>query len=72
MRFSSSLRYTVPWLHADLEEMDEVFGGDPWPYGLERNRATLETLVRYLVEQRLVPRPLPLEDLFVPLTLLGE
>jgi len=72
MRFSSSLRYTVPWLHADLEEMDEVFGADPWPYGLERNRDTLETLVAYLVEQRLLRATMPLEELYPPLTLLGE
>ncbi|HEV8354003.1 MAG TPA: ABC transporter substrate-binding protein [bacterium] len=72
MRFSSSLRYTVPWLHADLEEMEEVFGADPWPYGLERNRDTLETLVAYLVEQRLLRATMPVEELFPPLTLLGE
>ncbi len=72
MRFSSSLRYSVPWLHADLEEMDEVFGADPWPYGLERNRDTLETLVGYLVEQRLMRRPVALETLYPPLTLIGE
>lgn len=72
MRFSSALRYTLPWLHADLEEMAEVFGPDPWPYGLEANRHVLQTLVQYLVEQRLLPRPIVLEDLFVPLTLIGE
>jgi 4,5-dihydroxyphthalate decarboxylase len=72
MRFSSTLRYTLPWLHADLEEMAGVFGADPWPYGLEANRTVLETLVGYLVEQRLLPRPLALEELFVPLTLLNE
>lgn len=72
MRFSSALRYMLPWLHADLEEIEEVFGGDPWPYGLEANRHVLTTLVQYLVEQRLLPRPVPLEELFVPLTLLGE
>ncbi len=72
LRFSSSLRYTLPWLHADLDEMAEVFGPDPWPYGLEANRHVLTTLVQYLVEQRLLPRPLPLEELFVPLTLIGE
>jgi 4,5-dihydroxyphthalate decarboxylase len=72
MRFSSSLRYTLPWLHADLEEMAEVFGPDPWPYGLEANRTVLTTLLQYLVEQRLMPRPIPLEELYVPLTLIGE
>ncbi len=72
MRFSSTLRYTLPWLHSDLDELAEVFGSDPWPYGLEANRDVLNTLVQYLVEQRLLPRPVALEELFVPLTLLSE
>lgn len=72
IRFSSSLRYTLPWLHAELEEMAELFGSDPWPYGLEANRHVLTTLVQYLVEQRLLTRPIPLEELYVPLTVLGE
>ncbi|MDR7489529.1 MAG: ABC transporter substrate-binding protein, partial [Armatimonadota bacterium] len=72
MRFSSSLRYTLPWLHADLEEMDALFGPDPWPYGLEPNRVTLETLVRYLVEQRFLPEPVEVDRLFTPLMLLRE
>lgn len=72
MRFSSSLRYTLPWLHAELEDMGEIFGADPWPYGLEQNRKTLETLVRYLVEQGLLRETLALEEVFAPLTLLGE
>jgi 4,5-dihydroxyphthalate decarboxylase len=72
MRFSSSLRYTLPWMHAELEELMEIFEGDPWPYGLEANRHVLSTLVQYLIEQRLLDRPLSLEELFVPLMLLGE
>jgi 4,5-dihydroxyphthalate decarboxylase len=72
MRFSSALRYTLPWLHADLDEIGEVFGSDPWPYGLEANRYVLTTLVEYLVEQRLLRRPIALEELFAPLTLIGE
>ncbi len=72
MRFSSSLRYTLPWLHAELEEMGELFGADPWPYGLAPNRKTLETLVRYLVEQGFLRDPPPLEDLFAPITVLSE
>lgn len=72
MRYSSALRYTLPWLQADLDEMAEVFGPDPWPYGLEANRRVLDALAQYLVEQRLLARPLALEELFVPLTLIGE
>src|SRR5690606_31896491 len=36
-----ALRYMLPWLPRDLDEIHDIFGGDPWPYGLEKNRATL-------------------------------
>jgi 4,5-dihydroxyphthalate decarboxylase len=56
----------LPWLIADLEEINDVFGGDPWPYGLERNRPTLEALVSYLADQGMIAKPLPIENLFIP------
>jgi 4,5-dihydroxyphthalate decarboxylase len=65
-RYSAALRYTLPWVLTELEEMDKVFGPDPWPYGLEANRKTLETLTRYLVDQMLLEKPGPLEELFAP------
>ena len=67
-RFSGTLRYTLPWLLADLEELDEVFGSDPWPYGLESNRTTLQTLVDYLVDQRFLRQPVKLETMFAAIT----
>ena len=72
MRFSGALRYTIPWLHAELEETERVLGEDPWPYGLEPNRKTLETLMRYLVEQGFVERPRPVDELFAPVTVVNE
>ena len=66
MRIPASLRYMLPWLAADLEEIDEVFGGDPWPYGIEPNRPTLEALVQYLHDQGLIGAPIAIDDLFVP------
>jgi 4,5-dihydroxyphthalate decarboxylase len=66
MRFSGTSRYMLPWLHADLEEVDALFGGDPWPYGLEANRAALEALVGFLVQQRFLSRAPELEALFAP------
>ncbi len=66
MRFPGTLRYMLPWLPADLEEIDEVFGGDCWPYGVEPNRPTLEALVTYMAEQGLIAEPIPIEKLFVP------
>ena len=65
MRFSGAMRYMTPWLQDDVEEMDRVFGGDPWPYGLEANRHQLETLTRYLVEEGFIAEPVSIDDLFV-------
>jgi ABC-type nitrate/sulfonate/bicarbonate transport system substrate-binding protein len=39
-------------------------GADPLPYGIEPNRAVLEALLRHAVDQRILERPLPLEELF--------
>jgi len=50
---------------AEIEKMDAVFGRDPWPYGLEPNRKTLEALVLYLAEQSLIAKPIAVDDLFV-------
>jgi 4,5-dihydroxyphthalate decarboxylase len=56
----------LPWLHRDVHELDEVFGGDPYPCGIEANRPTLEALVQYMYEQDFIPKPMALEDIFVP------
>ena len=49
-----ALRYMTPWLMRDIDEIHDVFGGDPWPYGVEKNRPTLEALVTYLADQHLI------------------
>jgi len=66
MRDVGALRYMLPGMMAELDEIDAVFGGDPWPYGVEPNRPTLDALVRYLVEQSLIKAPVPLDEVFVP------
>jgi 4,5-dihydroxyphthalate decarboxylase len=66
MHYSGTLRYMLPWLPDDVEEIDALFGGDCWPYGVEPNRPTLEALVSYMAEQGLIPAPIPIEKLFVP------
>jgi ABC-type nitrate/sulfonate/bicarbonate transport system substrate-binding protein len=47
----------------------EETGADPLPYGIEPNRAVLEQLMRHAVDQRILDRPMPLEELFAPGTL---
>jgi 4,5-dihydroxyphthalate decarboxylase len=68
LRFPRALATMMPWTIADMEIVESVFGDDPWPYGIERNRRTLEALVRYLVEQSLIAKPFPLDSIFVPVT----
>jgi hypothetical protein len=67
MRYAGSLSAMLPWLIDDVEEIDKVFGGDAFPYGVEANRPTLQALVQYMVEQHFIARAIPLEELFVPI-----
>jgi 4,5-dihydroxyphthalate decarboxylase len=55
----------LPWMADDIDEIYDVFGGDPWPYGLEKNRPTLEALVTYLADQHLIADKPKVDDLFV-------
>jgi 4,5-dihydroxyphthalate decarboxylase len=67
MRYAGSLGYMLPWLMAEIEEIDAVFGGDAWPYGIEPNRPTLQALLQYMLEQHFIAKAIPIEELFVPL-----
>ncbi|WP_448330860.1 ABC transporter substrate-binding protein [Streptomyces sp. DSM 41534] len=44
----------------------ELTGADPLPYGLEPNRHVLEELLRHAVDQRILERAVPLDELFAP------
>ncbi len=66
MRETGTLKASLPWLTADMDEIDEVFGGDPFPSGVEPNRPTLTALVKYLHEQGMIKAPIPVDKLFVP------
>ncbi len=66
MHYGGSLSVMLPWLMSEVEEVDALFGGDAWPYGVEPNRPTLEALVRYMVEQDFIAQAMPIEGLFVP------
>ena len=65
MRNYSALRYMLPWMPAELDELDEVFGSDPWTYGIEEARTNLGTLMTYMVQQRMLNAAVPVEKLFV-------
>ena len=60
---------SLPWAGQELEETRELMGENYWPYGIEANRKTLESLFRYSYEQGLSSRELTIEELFHPATL---
>lgn len=56
---------TLPLMRDYLDETVEMFGDDPWPYGLSgRNRAELERLLAYAHDQGLTQRRLEVDSLF--------
>jgi 4,5-dihydroxyphthalate decarboxylase len=59
-------RYPLPWLPAYAENMRNLFGGDPFPYGVEANRATLEQLLRYAHQQGIAHRLATPDEVFPP------
>ncbi len=67
----SALRYGLPWLVAELEETRRLMGPDPWPYGVEPNRAVLDAACQYIHEQGLTRRRVSVDELFAPNTLSG-
>jgi len=72
--FAASKRHYVDDLKAgriaEPSRVDKVhlaameFMDDPLPYGIAPNRQTLEGLVGHAVTQKIIPRPMALEDLF--------
>jgi 4,5-dihydroxyphthalate decarboxylase len=57
---------TVPWLGAELADIRAVLGEDYWPYGLAKNRPSIEAALRYSHAQGLSARRLTIEEAFVP------
>jgi len=61
--YTGVLSSSLPWLHPELEAQFSFFGRDPFVYGLEPNRAELETFGRYMHGQGLTKRLLPADEL---------
>ena len=57
-------RYPLPWLATYGAAMRDEFGGDPFPYGIEPNRPTLEQLLRYAHQQGIAHRLAEPEEVF--------
>lgn len=57
-------RLPVPWAAAIVGELSKNFGADPFPYGLEANRKTLDAFCRFAHAQGVTAKKLTPDDLF--------
>ena len=68
MEHTFALHTALPWLTWYVDEMRKLMGEDWWPYGIEKNRQTIEALCAYSYEQGLSLRHMTIEELFAPET----
>lgn len=61
---STTSRIPFAWSHDAALEAPKVFGEDPWPYGIEPNRPTLDSFLQFCYEQGVTTRRLQVEELF--------
>jgi 4,5-dihydroxyphthalate decarboxylase len=54
----------LAWMKPYSERMRRLFGEDIWPYGVDKNRTTLEAFLQYGYEQGICRRKLSPEELF--------
>jgi len=66
LRFSGALAATLPWLMDHVEETVAALGPDPWPYGVDENRATLDAFAAMLRADGYLDRALACEEVFAP------
>lgn len=65
LRFSGAQKCMLPFINAEVAETVALFGEDPWPYGVEGNRPSLDALVSYMYKQHFIDRLPKIEELFV-------
>jgi 4,5-dihydroxyphthalate decarboxylase len=68
-RMRDPRRVSLAWFEAAIAEQERILGPDPWAYDFARNRAALETMIRWSHEQGMISRRFPPEELFAPSTL---
>lgn len=66
---TAALKVTLPWLLSEVENSKQLMGNDFWPYGVEKNRTTIEAAINYSYEQGMISRRLEVEELFAKTTL---
>ena len=49
-----------------LQTREMIGGGDPLPFGLEANRPTIEALIQYAYNQKIIPAKVRPAEVFAP------
>jgi 4,5-dihydroxyphthalate decarboxylase len=55
-----------------IEEVNKIFGADPFAYGIKRNAAAIDFVQTISVEQSLTPQKQPLDEIFPNEVLVAE
>ncbi len=63
---SMASRIPHPWAWTLAEEQRALFGEDPWPYGVARNRVTIDAFLDWCAEQGVGGRRVTTKELFWP------
>ncbi|OMP65996.1 substrate-binding domain-containing protein [Domibacillus epiphyticus] len=69
LKQTAALKVTLPWFTTEWENTIKLMGEDFWPYGVEKNRVTLEAAIKYSYEQGMISRKFDVDDLFSKSTL---
>lgn len=64
LREAGVSRYPVPWMSHYIGELEEQFGRDIFPFGIEANRPTLTAFLQYCHEQGIAKRLTKPEEIF--------
>jgi 4,5-dihydroxyphthalate decarboxylase len=67
LRCVTASQIAVPWGFHNVEELSKLFypDGDYWPYGIEKNRTTLEAFLLYCAEQGTMAKHMKPEEIYV-------
>ncbi len=63
-RIFNNMNMMFPWFSKLVEDDRKLLGDDWWPYGIARNRKTLDTVLRYHFEQGITERLYSIGELF--------
>lgn len=58
-------RFPIPWIAEHAARVTQQFKQDPFSYGIEPNRVTLENFISWAHEQHVASRPMTVDELFV-------